>query len=64
MIVIKISNHQELIEREKGWLLRCILPLFVDVETSVEAMIAKRLKSEFGKNRIDAEIEVVSLPVQ
>lgn len=58
MIKIKIKNAEEIVEREKSWLISKVAPYFVDVESRVEQAIVAQLIEVFQAKNIIAEISV------
>ncbi|RMG31724.1 MAG: hypothetical protein D6732_14395 [Methanobacteriota archaeon] len=58
MITIKILNHREIIEREKGMLISRLAPIFVDISSKVEEEIARQIQQVFEEKQIQAEISV------
>ncbi len=58
MIKIKITNYQELLQREKSRLVARLAPYFVDVERKVEEIIAAKIEEVFRENDVKAVITI------
>jgi len=58
MIKIKITNAQEILEREKNWLFAKLAPLVTDIQTRVEEEVARQIKKSLQENNIEAVISV------
>jgi hypothetical protein len=56
MIVIEVTNINELVEREKGALLARLAPYVTDIEAKVEKMIVDELENAFRERGIRADI--------
>ncbi len=59
MIIIKILNAREIIEKEKGAVVSRIAPFFVDINSKVEEEIVRQLEAVFAERNIRAVISVV-----
>jgi hypothetical protein len=60
MITIKITNAQEILEREKNWFIAKLAPYFVDVQLQIEKEIAKELEKSLEARNIQTIVSVVS----
>jgi hypothetical protein len=60
MITIKITNAQEILERERIWFIAKLAPYFVDVQLQVEKEIAKELEKSLEARNIQTIVSVVS----
>jgi len=56
MIVIKISNVDEIVEQQKGWFVANVIGAVVDLEPRVENVIIEKLKASFAEQGIVAVI--------
>ncbi len=56
MIMIKISNVDEIVEQKKGWFVANVVGAVVDLEPKVEDVIIERLKASFAEQGIVALI--------
>ena len=59
MITIKITNAQEILEREKNWFIAKLVPYFVDVQLQIEKEIAKELEKSLETRNIETIVSVV-----
>lgn len=59
MITIKITNAQEIVERERNWFIAKLAPYFIDVQIKVEKEIAKEIKNSLEERNIQAVVSVV-----
>ena len=59
MITIKITNAQEILEREKNWFIAKLAPCFVDVQLQIEKEIAKELEKSLETRNIETIVSVV-----
>jgi hypothetical protein len=59
MITIKITNAQEILEREKNWFIAKLAPYFVDVQLQIEKEIAKELEKSLETRNIETIVSVV-----
>ena len=59
MITIKITNAQEILERERIWFIAKLAPYFVDVQLQVEKEIAKELEKSLETRNIETIVSVV-----
>ena len=56
MIVIEITNVDELVKRKKGRIASIIGPLLTDVEAEVEKAVIEQIKEAFGGEGVEAKI--------
>jgi hypothetical protein len=56
MINIKLSNVDEIVEKQKGWFVANVVGAVVDLEPRVEAVIIEKLKASFAEQGIVAVI--------
>jgi hypothetical protein len=56
MIMIKISNVDEIVEQKKGWFVANVVGAVVDLEPKVENVIIEKLKASFAEQGIVAVI--------
>jgi hypothetical protein len=56
MIMIKISNVDEIVEQKKGWFVANVVGAVVDLEPKVESVIIEKLKASFAEQGIVAVI--------
>ncbi len=59
MIIIKITNADEIVKNHRNWFISRIAPYFVDVEAEVEKAVVVQLRKVFAEKNIQAEIAVV-----
>jgi len=59
MITIKITNVQEIVERERNWFVAKMAPFFSDVQTRVEKEIAKKIAKSLEERNIQVVVSVV-----
>ena len=57
MITIKLTNVEEVVEKQKGWFVANVVGAFVELEPRVEAIVIERLRETFAKEGIQAVIE-------
>ena len=56
MINIKVSNVDEIVEKQKGWFIANVVGAVVDLEPRVEAVIIEKLRASFAEQGIVAVI--------
>jgi hypothetical protein len=56
MITIKVSNVDEIVEKQKGWFVANVVGAVVDLEPRVEAVIIEKLRASFAEQGIVAVI--------
>ena len=59
VIVIEITNVDELVKRKKGRIASIIGPLITDVEAEVEKAVIEQIKEAFGSEGVEAKIASV-----
>ena len=52
MINIKVSNVDEIVEKQKGWFVANVVGAVVDLEPRVEAVIIEKLRASFAEQGI------------
>jgi hypothetical protein len=57
MIMIKLTNVEQVVERQKGWFVANVVGAFVELEPRVEAIVIERLRETFAAEGIEAVIE-------
>jgi hypothetical protein len=56
MINIKVSNVDEIVEKQKGWFIANVVGAVVDLEPRVEAVIIEKLRASVAEQGIVAVI--------
>lgn len=59
MIIIKITNADEIVKNHHNWFISRIAPYFVNLQTEVEKAVAEQIKQVFAEKNIQAQIEIV-----
>lgn len=59
MIIIKITNADEIVKNHRNWFISKIAPYFVDLEAEVEKAVAEQIQQVFAEKNIQAQIEIV-----
>jgi hypothetical protein len=57
MITIKLTNVQDVVEKQKGWFVANVVGAFVDLETRVEEIVIENLREALAREGIEAVIE-------
>lgn len=57
MITIKITNVNDVVEKNKGWFVANVVGAFVDLESHVEDVIIERLRATLASEGVHAVIE-------
>lgn len=57
MITIKITNVEDVVEKNKGWFVANVVGAFVDLESHVEDVIIERLRVSLASEGVHAVIE-------
>jgi hypothetical protein len=57
MIRIKITNVQDVVEKQRGWFVANIVGVFVDLEARVEEIVIENLREALVREGIEAVIE-------
>lgn len=59
MITIKITNVDEIVEKQKGWFVANVVGSVIDLGPRVEALVIEKLQASFAEQGIVAVIERV-----
>jgi hypothetical protein len=62
MITIKITNVEDVVEKQKGWFVANVVGAFVDLEARVEEIVVARLRESLAAEGIEAVIESTPRP--
>ena len=57
MITIKITNVQDVVEKQKGWFVANVVGAFVDLEARVEEIVIENLREALVREGVEAVIE-------
>ena len=57
MITIRITNVDDVVEKNKGWFVANVLGVFVDFESRVEEVLITKLRESLASEGVDAVIE-------
>lgn len=57
MITIKITNVDDVVEKQKGWFVANVVGAFVDLEARVEELVIEKLREALAREGVDAVIE-------
>jgi hypothetical protein len=57
MITIKITNVEDVVEKQKGWFVANVVGVFVDLEARVEDIVIVKLRDALALEGVEAEIE-------
>jgi hypothetical protein len=57
MITIKITNAEDIVEKQKGWFVANVVGAFVDLEARVEAVVIEKLRASLASEGVEAVIE-------
>jgi hypothetical protein len=57
MITIKITNVQDVVEKQKGWFVANVVGAFVDLEERVEEIVIENLREALKREGVEAVIE-------
>ena len=57
MITIKITNVEEVVEKQKGWFIANVVGAFVDLEARVEDLVIERLRESLANQGVQAVVE-------
>jgi len=60
MITIKITNVEDVVEKNKGWFVANVVGAFVDLEARVEDIIIEKLRASLVSEGVHAVIERTS----
>jgi hypothetical protein len=62
MITVRITNPQEAVRRNKGWLVAKLGGLFANLEDRVESEVVERIRAALAEAGVDAVVERVANP--
>lgn len=57
MITIKITNAEDVVEKQKGWFVANVVGAFVDLEARVEEVVIEKLREALARDGVVAVIE-------
>ena len=57
MITIKITNVDDVVEKQKGWFVANVVGVFVDLEARVEDIVIEKLRVALASEGVEAVIE-------
>lgn len=57
MITIKITNVDDVVEKQKGWFVANVVGAFVDLEKRVEEVVIEKLRAALAADGVEAVIE-------
>jgi hypothetical protein len=57
MITIKITNVEDVVEKQKGWFVASVVGAFIDLEARVEDVVIEKLRDALAREGVEAEIE-------
>ncbi|MBS1122748.1 MAG: hypothetical protein H6Q90_4976 [Deltaproteobacteria bacterium] len=57
MITIKITNVEDVVEKQKGWFIANVVGAFVDLEARVEDRVIEQLRESLANQGVEAVIE-------
>ncbi len=57
MITIKITNIDEIVEKQKGWFVANVVGSLVDLEPKVEEVVMEKLRTSLAEEGITAIVE-------
>ncbi len=57
MITIKITNIEEIVEKQKGWFVANVVGSLVDLEPRVEDVVIEKLRASLAEQGVNAIIE-------
>ena len=57
MITIKITNVDDVVEKQKGWFVANVVGAFVDLEERVEEIVVEKLREALAAEGVQAVIE-------
>ena len=57
MITIKITNVEDVVQKQKGWFVANVVGAFVDLESRVENIVIEKLRDALAAEGIVATIE-------
>lgn len=62
MITIKITNVQDVVEKQKGWFVANVVGAFIDLEARVEDKVIEKLREALAADGVEAVVERTSTP--
>lgn len=57
MITVRITNVDDVVEKNKGWFVANVLGAFIDLELRVEEVIITKLRASLASEGVEAVIE-------
>ncbi|MBA3394587.1 MAG: hypothetical protein H0T89_18215 [Deltaproteobacteria bacterium] len=57
MITIRITNVEDVVEKQKGWFVANVVGAFVDLEAQVEEVVMAKLREALAREGVEAVIE-------
>ena len=57
MITITITNVEDIVEKQKGWVVANVVGAFVDLEQKVEEVVIEKLRAALAAEGVEARIE-------
>jgi len=57
MITIKITNIEEIVEKQKGWFVANVVGSLVDLEPRVEEVVIEKLRASLAEQGVAAIVE-------
>lgn len=57
MITIKITNIEEIVEKQKGWFVANVVGSLVDLEPRVEDVVIEKLRASLAEQGVIATVE-------
>jgi len=57
MITIKITNIEEIVEKQKGWFVANVVGSLVDLEPRVEDVVIEKLRASLAEQGVVATVE-------
>jgi len=57
MITIKVTNVDDVVEKQKGWFVANVVGAFVDLEARVEEVVIEKLRAALAAEGVEAVIE-------
>jgi len=57
LITIRITNTEEIVEKQSGWFAAHVGGVFVDLQDKVEAVVVERIKASLAAEGVDALVE-------
>jgi len=57
MITIRITNVDDVVEKQKGWFVANVVGAFVDLEKRVEEVVIEKLRAALAAEGVEAVIE-------